>query len=222
MKEGVSERNKDHLEFGIISASDKQNENNISCLGTFYDVLLESIDNQGVLLLRHSDRPSFDGMMQSDRDAVSITPLGVEKAVHAGRVLDVTGIVMSSPVPRCLETARHLSPDGEVVALNALCGGPRGPEWSSMKEEIGWYESIRRWLEEELEGYATTQKVGEKLLGKLDEMCPPDRISVAVSHDQVILAVANHLGIRTDELAVPFLGGIFVVQTPITSRFPIV
>ena len=120
------------------------------------------------------------------------------------------------------ELAKLLSPDGEVVALNALCGGPRGPEWSSMKEEIGWYESIRRWLEEELEGYATTQKVGEKLLGKLDEMCPPDRISVAVSHDQVILAVANHLGVRTDELAVPFLGGIFVVQTPITSRFPIV
>jgi broad specificity phosphatase PhoE/2-polyprenyl-3-methyl-5-hydroxy-6-metoxy-1,4-benzoquinol methylase/GT2 family glycosyltransferase len=181
-----------------------------SALDSYLEILKKSRGESGIMLLRHSIRPSFKGMPEEGRDDVSLTYEGREMAINAGGLIGEIGTVLSSPVLRCIQTAEHILSKATITPSKSLCGGPFGKEWVKLKEEVGWSDAIRKWLNGDFRGSQSVQDVGRNIVQYLIESHKIGQNTLAVSHDVAILAVAEHLGIRNGASAVPELGGIFI------------
>jgi len=179
-------------------------------LDSYLEILKKSRAEGGIMLLRHSIRPSFKGMPEEGRDDVSLTDEGLEMAINAGGLIGEIGTVLSSPVLRCMQTAEHILSKATITPSKSLCGGPFGKEWVKLKEEVGWSEAIRKWLDGEFRGSQSVQDIGQNIVHYLIESHKIGQNTLAVSHDVAILAVAEYLGIRNGASAVPELGGIFI------------
>jgi len=181
-----------------------------SALDSYLEILKESRGEAGIMLLRHSIRPSFKGMPEVGRDDVSLTNNGREMAINAGGLIGQIGTVLSSPVLRCMQTAELMHPQTAVISSESLCGGPFGDEWLTLKEEMGWSNAICKWLDGDFRGSRSVQDVGGDIVQYLRETHKMGHNTLAISHDVAILAVAEYLGMRNGAISVPELGGIFI------------
>ena len=186
-----------------------------SSLDSYLEILKKSREGNGIMLLRHSIRPSFKGMPEVGRDDVSLTDEGREMAINAGCLIGDIGAVLSSPVLRCMQTAEHILPMATIRPSKSLCGGPFGEEWVNLKEELGWLDAIRKWLDGDFRGSQSVKDVGRDIVQYLIESHKMGRNTLAISHDVAILAVAEYLGMRRGAISVPELGGIFIRENSI-------
>jgi hypothetical protein len=113
-----------------------------------------------VMLIRHADRPSFEGVPYDIRPHVELTPEGIENARRFGTSLTpaVSGKrirLLHTPAIRCRMTAmairEGLSP-GNTAGIDI---GPAPPiadpvrdldQFRHLNEQFGWHELIQRWL----------------------------------------------------------------------------
>lgn len=181
-----------------------------SALDSYLEILKESRGEAGIMLLRHSIRPSFKGLPEVGRDDVSLTNKGREMAINSGGLIGQIGAVLSSPVLRCMQTAEHMLPQATVISSESLCGGPFGEEWLTLKEEVGWSNAICKWLDGDFRGSRSVQDVGGDIVQYLTETHKMGCNTLAISHDVAILAVAEYLRMRNGAISVPELGGIFI------------
>jgi len=195
----------------VVGGAKLGNENKTnSTLGSYFEILSESRVCSGIMLLRHSIRPSFKGMSEAGRDDVSLTNEGRKMAIDAGDSIGKTDLVLSSPVLRCVQTAELMLPRATVISSESLCSGPFGDEWLRLKEEVGWSNAIRKWVDGDFKGSRSVQDVGGDIIQYLTEIHTIGSNTLVISHDIAILAVAELLGMRFGEISVPELGGIFI------------
>ncbi len=177
---------------------------------SYLDILKKTRSNNGIMLLRHSIRHSFKGMPEAGRDEVSLTDEGHEMAIKAGEIIGEINLVCSSPVLRCIQTAQHILPNSTIHSSKFLSGGPFGEEWLRLKEDVGWSDAIRRWLDGDFIGSKSVHDVGRDIVQYLAELHEAGLNTLAITHDIVILAVAEYLGMRNRAISVPEIGGIFI------------
>ena len=68
-----------------------------TALSSYFEILSESRICSGIMLLRHSIRPSFKGMPEKGRDDVSLTDEGRE-AIDAGNVIGKMDLILSTDI----------------------------------------------------------------------------------------------------------------------------
>ncbi|MDD1711536.1 MAG: histidine phosphatase family protein [Methanoregulaceae archaeon] len=114
-----------------------------------------------VILIRHSNRPSFEGVPYHIRPHVELTPEGVENARRFGSSLApvVEGKrihLLHTPATRCRMTAMAIR-EGLSPGKTAGIGIGQAPQiadpvrdldqFRHLNEQYGWHELIRRWLD---------------------------------------------------------------------------
>lgn len=174
----------------------------------------------GVLLVRHAERPRFTGIAEALREDVSITTEGRQNARSFGGMLDGIGMILSSPIRRCMETA-------EAIAEGNLCDSSRVCSWPSLcrfrgfsdaayalaNTGLGWDGLMRAWVENTLPAgllvdrrEVTLDVLSELMMFRIGTATP---LIVAVTHDFMITAVLSALRGGTFT-SVPYLGSILL------------
>jgi len=186
--------------------------NNPNQIGSYLHVINDSVNTPGIILLRHSIRPSFKGISESERDDVSLTAEGLTLVANARKLIGAVDSVLCSPIFRCVQTAENIAPNSIVTTSQSLCGGPFDDDWIVYKEKIGWNKAIQTWLNGDYNGSSRAQDVGRNITQFLRESHTSGERTLVISHDVAILAVTQYLGLRTEEIEVPSLGGIFITE----------
>lgn len=174
----------------------------------------------GILFLRHGERPSFDGLSPDERHSVSLTARGHSAASELGQRLGSHLQLVSSPVPRAMQTAQAMAAwDGSVHqavrCLESLARFrmARGPLYDLAKARMGWNGLMSAWMDGSLADGLLTPCDLVACAVIADALIVADSSTrarvVAITHDYVIMALLESLrGVRTTK--VPFLGGLFV------------
>lgn len=154
-----------------------------------------------VILIRHANRPSFEGVPYDIRPHVEITPEGIENArrfgVSLAPVIEGKRIhLLHTPARRCRMTAMAIR-DGLSPGNTAGIGIGDAPhiadpvrdleEFRRLNEQFGWSELIRRWLAGKIdEGVLwNASRYSEDLLKQVLEgpgFCPGE-VRIVVAHD---------------------------------------
>jgi broad specificity phosphatase PhoE/SAM-dependent methyltransferase/glycosyltransferase involved in cell wall biosynthesis len=179
----------------------------------------ELLRDGAILFLRHAERPSFSGMTAQQKHEVTLTKRGRESSVELGRRLGLAVRLLSSPVPRAVETALAIAScagmEAATVAQNAglmhfLATGPE--QYEEVKRRLGWSELMSSWVDGSLPPglmlpceQVARQALEATLSGSLSSGV------VAITHDFVVLALLAALrGERPG--SVPYLGGVLVTR----------
>lgn len=185
------------------------------------------------LVLRHAERdPIPPGTFGTD---VALTPGGVTSAERLGAVL--AGMrarvsVTTSPVPRCVATARAILRGGgrpEEVSLDWRLGDP-GPfvvdtqQSGPLYLKLGPLGIARRQLEdaEPPNGMRATSEGVELLLELvMDDLGTSGRLNIYVTHDSILAVfVACLYGLSVDEIGWPgYLDGLLLWRDDERLRF---
>jgi len=191
------------------------------------DILQSAPKNQKtILLIRHSKRDSFEGIPDHLRNTVGITPEGIVMAREFGE-----SIKQIAPDKRLL--LGHTVAKRSEMTARSICEGylsdnqPKilgcEPEIKSpvinleklveARNEFGWQELIRRWLEREIpeDTLCNPQKYSDEILGKLlnyPAVHPGDML-VVVAHDITLFPLVFSLFGKPVK-AIEFLNGIVI------------
>lgn len=184
------------------------------------------------LVLRHAEREAIPpGTFGAD---MALTANGVASAERLGAVL--AGMrarvsVTTSPVPRCVATARALLCGGrpEEVSLDWRLGDP-GPFVVDTQQsgplflKLGPLEIARRQLEdaEPPNGMRATSDGVELLLELvMDDLGTSGRLNIYVTHDSILaVLVACLYGLSVDEIGWPgYLDGLLLWRDDERLRF---
>lgn len=77
---------------------------------------ISSINGNVKLLLRHAERPSLKN--EPFPDKVNLTEKGIKDAIALGQsIYDILGVVYSSPITRCVQTASLIASSSDVSTL---------------------------------------------------------------------------------------------------------
>jgi hypothetical protein len=196
--------------------------------GTYVlDILQSAPKNQRtILLIRHSKRDSFEGIPDHLRNTVGITPEGIVTAREFGE-----SIKQIAPDKRLL--LGHTMAKRSEMTARSICEGYSSdnqpkilgcePEIKSpvinleklveARNEFGWQELIRRWLEREIpeDTLWDPQKYSDEILGKLlnyPAVHPGDML-VVVAHDITLFPLVFSLFGKPVK-AIEFLNGIVI------------
>jgi hypothetical protein len=180
-----------------------------------------------VILIRHANRPSFEGVPYDVRPHVEITPEGIENARRFGISLApvVSGKrihLLHTPATRCRMTAmairEGLSPGNTAdigIGQAPLIADPvRDLErFRHLNEQYGWHELIRRWLEGRVDeevlwnpGWYSDALLKQVLDGPDFR---PGEIRIVVAHD-VTLFPLIHTYFGRYMTAIEYLHGIVI------------
>lgn len=162
-----------------------------------------------LIVIRHSERPSFDNLPISRWDSLGITSQGVEAAQDFGmalaqelRAADLR--VYGWGLQRCIDTAGAIATgakrggcrvvDQRTLRLKSPIADRRGYEAAQLSDN--WQETVRGWLSGSLETpMVPIEKYGPEILGNLFDpgVCASGETSLVVTHDLQIMAIASHL-----------------------------
>jgi len=191
-------------EAGIQAARDADAE---ARHGVEADVLAAGIaafpgDARVITLLRHSLREDPDN--DAPGHAAPLTPAGVSLALRSGRVLPrPVERLLSSPAPRCTDTARALASGAGVeleVEIEPRLAEPRAFALD-MERAVpvfrtggarGWVGAVLR--DPVAAGARDASEGTARILGALTRIRPgPGGVSLAVTHDTVLAIVVHVL-----------------------------
>ena len=204
--------------------------------GDYVLSLLNSVpvDRRTIVLMRHSARNSFEGIPEELREGVEITPEGVSMAKAFGKSLSEIAsrenlFLGHTAARRCRMTAESIgegySPASRVRLLGCqpeIESPVVNPDkYVALRDELGWREGIRRWLDEEIPAdtlcnpHSYSEDILEKLLS-----CPvigKNNLLFVVAHDITIIPIiSNVFGKRIT--AVEFLNGIVITVNETTAE----
>jgi broad specificity phosphatase PhoE len=176
--------------------------------------------SDGILFIRHAERPGFAGLTKAEQDELPISDAGAAIASSLGKALSSVAAVVTSPISRCIQTGLCVAQNRKVpieqdVGLKALFVGndDRCMEaYSEIKERMGWHGMMSDWIDGSLASgvFRPVEEVTSLALqaGLSRRTTMPGPV-VAVTHDFVIIALLAALrGGR--QLAIPYLGGVLV------------
>ena len=193
-------------------------------LTTLHSFELVPDDRQVALLLRHSHR--FPITVDTYGNIVNLTPEGVQRAEELGLILGKrqVGRLISSPLPRCMNTARALDrgagwsvdivPDWRLGSPGAFVIDPSQAGAMFLESDIT--EIVQRQLNGELLPGMRLTSQGVSLVIELMVNSQDDdtTLDVLVTHDSLLAVVVGHLlNLSLDKANWPdFLEGCFIWQ----------
>jgi broad specificity phosphatase PhoE len=200
--------------------------------GKFILDLLKGVPKEGrtIVLIRHSERPSFTGIPDNLREGVKITPEGVRMARAFGESLAEIFygkriLLAHTPACRCKMTAESIgegySPGdcvrvlGSQLEVESVVLDP--DQYVMLRDACGWKHLIQRWLKEEIPEHIlrNPHNYCEDLVRKLlsfPEMNDDDLL-VVVAHDVTIFPIIfSVFGKPVTSLG--FLNGVIMTGDP--------
>jgi broad specificity phosphatase PhoE len=159
-------------------------------------------DERIILVVRHGEKAAARDASWSAVQAAGLSDAGARAVAEFGRKLAAgPRVILSSPLPRCHETASILcSATGgtaEIVALDELLGGRFGDHarWMAMKRKLGWSALVARWIEGDVDRAVVTP-YAEWLPACLVSVRPylsAAGLTLIVSQGYLTTALAHHL-----------------------------
>jgi len=187
-----------------------------------------------IIVIRHSKRDSFNGMPEHLRDDVEITPDGILMAQEFGRSL---GTVMPgqrlslghTTARRCRMTAESIlagypAERGRILGCIPAIPAPvvDMDRYVALRDEVGWQELIRQWLDEEIPGHTFHNPHWYADVVLRDLFASVKRtdgsLFIFVAHDITLFPLISRLfGARVNPIE--FLNGIVIAADTGTARF---
>ncbi|MFA4876345.1 MAG: histidine phosphatase family protein [Methanoregula sp.] len=192
-------------------------------------------EERTIVLVRHSERDSFDGIPEPLREGVEITPRGVSLARTFGESLG--GIFIKkrlllghTAARRCKMTAESIK-EGYFPADNVRILGCQ-PEIKSpvvdlnnfarLRDKLGWREGIIRWLGQEIPEDTMQNPLfySDTILTNLLSypQAGADELLVVVAHDITLFPILFSV-FGKNVTAVEFLNGIVISSHADTLKF---
>ena len=174
----------------------------------------------GVLFIRHGECPSFAGLNPAERDGVRLTDNGRLDAARLGELIGAGALVVSSPLPRAVETADAITagarlPMADVPTIDALVHFRIADDdtYMSVKRRLGWKGLMIAWMDGSLAPgiLVPCHEVAHRAIVEARNAGAAAECSrvIAVTHDFMVMAIlASIWGARAT--SVPYLGGVFV------------
>jgi hypothetical protein len=183
-------------------------------------------ERRTIVLIRHSKRDSFQGVPDRLREGVVITPEGVlmarEFGKSLGEIFPGKPLVLGHTVARrCRMTAESIAegypPDtpARILGCEPAIKSPvvHQERYIAVREELGWHEVIRRWLDREIpEGiFHHPHEYSDYVLSNLIR-CPgigEGDLFVVVAHDITLFPIISMVfGVKVKPIE--FLNGIVI------------
>ncbi len=173
--------------------------------------MLGQLDGQGhiVIMIRHSERPSFENIPREQWDSVDLTATGIEEARNFGRALvghhKVNDLqVFGWGFRRCQTTARAIC-EGATQQSNRehrhreiSLRSPvvNGDEYRRALYSRPWNQFIGDWLNDGMRQTAMipARKYAEEIYLSLlrEDICHPSKTTVIATHDLFIIPLARY------------------------------
>jgi broad specificity phosphatase PhoE/glycosyltransferase involved in cell wall biosynthesis len=180
-------------------------------------VTADMLQDGAILFVRHSERPSFAGLTNRQKHEVALTARGREMARELGQRVGQAARLVSSPVPRALETAESiaagagLDPGSILRTPNLMRFLATGTEhYNEVKRRLGWTGLMASWMDGSLPSgiLVPCEQVARQALDAVLS-APETRGVIAVTHDFLVMALLAALRGERPTL-VPYLGGLLV------------
>lgn len=182
---------------------------------------------EGLLLIRHADRPSFKGLSKADADNVDITEKGREESRALGVAIAQATEVVSSDVKRARQTAMEImsglgSGRLDPRAFTSLCVlssrvGDASEVYRGHKGRLGWDPLMDVWLDGIISECNSIVPSSRSAIMALADLLGPDGVeprglNIAVTHDFYVFALLEAMhGLRHwPERGIPTLSGVYV------------
>jgi broad specificity phosphatase PhoE len=175
------------------------------------------LQDGSILFVRHSERPSFAGLSEQQKHDVALTARGREAANEVGRRVGPSIRLVTSPVPRSLETAEAIAVgaglDPSVIMqmdqLKLFLVIER-EHYDKVKRRLGWTELMQSWMDGSLpKGILLPCEQVARHVFKAMLGTPGTTGAIAVTHDFLVMALLAALrGERPT--SIPYLTGLLV------------
>ncbi len=193
--------------------------------------MLDQLDGSGnfVIMVRHSERPSFDNIPNEQWDRVDLTETGIEEARNFGRVLVAQSNVKDLQVfgwgfKRCQTTAQAICEGAshqskrihEPTKISLKSPIVNGDEYRKALYTLTWDKFIGDWLRDDLQQSAMipARKYAEEIYLSLlrEDICHPSKTTVIATHDLFIIPLARYYFAKSLH-NVDFLDGVVLQVT---------
>jgi len=179
----------------------------------------------GLLILRHADRPSLEGLGKG-ADQVSITEKGRAESHALGLALGHATQVVASGVLRARQTAqeimRALGQDAsDVRSFRSLCrlsaNHTDRDAYDAHKARLGWHSLVDAWIDGALEDPNAILPSHMSAMGAIRELMADDGLkqqglNIVITHDFYVFALleAMHGKRQWRRKGIPTLAGVFL------------
>ena len=179
----------------------------------------------GLLILRHADRPSLEGLGKG-ADQVSITEKGRAESHALGLALGHATQVVASGVLRARQTAqeimRALGHDAsDVRSFRSLCrlsaNHTDRDAYDAHKARLGWHSLVDAWIDGALEDPNAILPSHMSAMGAIRELMADDGLkqqglNIVITHDFYVFALleAMHGKRQWRRKGIPTLAGVFL------------
>ena len=173
--------------------------------------MLDQLDGTGnsIIMVRHSERPSFESIPHDQWDSVDLTDTGIEEARNFGRALVAHSNVKDLQVfgwgfKRCQTTARAIC-EGASHQSNRTHSPTKislkspivnGDEYRKALYSLTWNQFIGNWLKDGTQpaGMIPASKYAEEIYLSLlkEDICHPSKTTVIATHDLFIIPLARY------------------------------
>lgn len=182
---------------------------------------------EGLLLIRHADRPKLKGLSKHDADNVDITEKGREESRALGVAIAQATEVVSSEVRRARQTAMEVMHglglgQRDPRVFSSLCVlssriGDASEVYRSHKGRLGWDPLMDVWLDGIISECSSIVPSSRSAIMALADLLGPNGVearglNVAVTHDFYVFALLEAMhGLRQwPERGIPTLSGVYV------------
>ncbi|MDG6904703.1 MAG: hypothetical protein JRN20_02830 [Nitrososphaerota archaeon] len=177
-----------------------------------------------IVLVRHSERPSFEGMPVEQWNSVLLTDRGVDVARQFGRAITTEAAVKSLRVhhwglKRCAMTADAIS-EGAVEAGSRVSGPTaimfKSPilvqkEYQNKVSGLPWNSFVKEWLDSEGPhfGMMSSDQYAREILRSLrnEKLSQRGAATIIATHDLHIIPLVKHV-FHVTQPWIDFLDGI--------------
>lgn len=168
--------------------------------------------NRTVLLIRHSERPSFKGIPEEKKDEVELTPKGIEMAREFGRGIkqifpEKKLRIYNSYPKRCHMTAISILEGAKEINNRVICYEYNSPplkspvcnrdEYNRIKKNYEWNELINEWMEKRIPSTALVpaEEHAKDTLKTLlrANLCTSGEMAVYITYDMAIFPLIYYL-----------------------------
>lgn len=182
-------------------------------------------DLNGLLILRHADRPSLKGLGKG-ADEVSITERGRMESYALGAALGQATQIVASGVLRARQTAeeirRGIGHDSSIIrTFRSLCrlsaNHADRVAYDAHKHRLGWHALVDAWVDGALDDPGAVLPSHESAMGAIRELMAVDGLrqqglNIVITHDFYVHALLEvmHGQRQWRGRGIPTLGGVYL------------
>ena len=180
---------------------------------------------EGLLILRHADRPSLKGLGKG-ADEVAITEKGRAESRALGQALGRATQVVASGVLRARQTAQEMMQAmghdaSDVRSFRSLCrlsaNHADRAAYDAHKSRLGWHALVDAWIDGVLDDPGAVLPSPESVMGAIRDLMASDGLkqqglNIVVTHDFYVHALLEvmHGQRQWRGKGIPTLAGVFL------------